>query len=327
MTTSRNRPGGDGPAVALLDRPRSHAAQVDRRRRGPLAPYLFLLPALLLFAAFLLVPIAYSVYLSFRGLRLQSGGAFGRRQEVFVGVENYVSALTDAEFLAGFGRLAGYGVIAVPLTLGLALLFALLLDLPRVTATRFSRTAIFIPYAVPGVVATLLWGFMYLPSTSPFSYLTERWGWGAIPFLEGSLLFGSVANIAIWSGVGFNMLIIFTALRGIPAELYDAARIDGCSEWQIALRIKVPMVAPALVLTGLFSLIGTLQLYGEPTTLQPMTSEISQTWVPLMTIYRDAFTRDDLPLAAASSVLLALGTLVVSVVVLRLAQKRAFGEG
>jgi multiple sugar transport system permease protein len=323
MTTSGTHSGG----VALLERGARAPQSAPPRRRSPLAPYLFLLPAILLFVAFLLVPIGYAVYLSFRGLRLQGGGAFGRREEVFIGFGNYASALTDVEFLAGFGRLAVYGVIAVPLTLGLALLFALLLDLPRVRATRFSRTAIFIPYAVPGVVATLLWGFMYLPSTSPFSYVTERWGWGTIPFLDDSLLFPSIANIAIWSGVGFNMLILFTALRGVPTELYDAARIDGCSEWQIALRIKVPMVAPALVLTGLFSLIGTLQLYGEPTTLQPMTSEISQTWVPLMKIYRDAFTRDDLPLAAASSVLLAVGTLVVSVVVLRLAQKRAFGEG
>lgn len=312
----------------LLARPGTPARRAEHRgRRGPLAPYVLLLPAVLLFVAVLLVPMLYAVHLSFRGLRLQPGGAFGRRQEVFVGLENYVAAVTDAEFLAGFGRLAVFGVIAVPLTLGLALLFALLLDLPRVRAARFSRTAIFVPYAVPGVVATLLWGFLYLPSTSPFSYLSRQAGWEAIPFLEGSLLFGSVANIAIWSNVGFNMLIIYTALRGLPTEMYDAARIDGCSEWQIALRIKVPMVAPALVLTGLFSLVGTLQLYGEPMTLEPMTSEISQTWVPLMKVYRDAFTRDDLPLAAASSVLLALGTLVVSVVVLRLAQKRAFGEG
>ena len=82
-------------------------------------------------------------------------------------------------------------------------------------------------------------------------------------------------------------------------------------------------MAPALVLTGLFSLIGTLQLYGEPTTLRPMTNEISQTRVPLMTIHRDAFARDDLPLAAASSVLVALGTLLLCVVLLRIAQKRS----
>lgn len=298
----------------------------NRRRRRRLAPYVFLAPSMLLFLAFLAVPIVYAVYLSLRGFRLTGGGAFGQRREVFVGLANYVSTFTDPEFFAGFTRLAIYGAIAIPLTLGLALLFALLLDLPRAKATRFSRTAIFIPYAVPGVVASLLWGFLYLPSTSPFSYITEQLGWGTIGFLDGTMLFSSVANIAIWSGVGFNMIIIYTSLRGIPSDVYEAARLDGATEWQIARKIKIPLVAPALVLTGIFSLIGTLQLYGEPTTLRPMTSEISQTWVPLMKIYRDAFVRDDLPLAAASSVVLAVGTLLVSLLVLRLVQKRAFGD-
>ncbi|WP_432524163.1 carbohydrate ABC transporter permease [Kineococcus sp. SYSU DK006] len=297
-----------------------------RRARVPLAPYLFLTPGLVLFALFLVVPIGYAVWLSLRGLRISGGGPFGRREEVFVGFENYAAALTSADFLSGFGRLAVYGLIAVPLTLGLALLFALLLDATTTAAKRFSRTAIFIPYAVPGVIASLLWGFLYLPTTSPVSHVTEALGWGPVPFLSGAALFGSVANIAVWGGVGFNMIIIYTSLRGIPSEVQEAARIDGASETQIALRIKVPLVAPALVLTGLFSLIGTLQVYGEPTTLRPMTTSITQTWVPLMTIYRDAFTRDDLPLAAAASVLLALGTLVVSVVLLRLAQRRAFGD-
>ena len=297
-----------------------------RRRRGTAAPYIFLTPAVLLYVCFLLVPIVYSIYLSFQGLRLVSGGAFGHRQSTFIGLENYATALTDAEFLGGFRRLAIYGIIAVPLPLGLALLFALLLDLGSARAKRFSRTAIFIPYAVPGVVASLMWGFMYLPATSPFSYITEKFGWGTIPFLQNPEIFSSVANIAIWSGVGFNMIILYTSLRGIPAYIMDSARIDGANEWQIATQIKIPLVAPALVLTGLFSLIGCLQLYGEPTTLAPMTSTITQTWVPLMTIYRDAFTLDDLPLAAASSVVLALGTLVVSVILLRLTQKRAFGD-
>ncbi|MET3807211.1 multiple sugar transport system permease protein [Nakamurella sp. UYEF19] len=295
------------------------------RRRNTFAPYVLLSPALLLYAVFLLIPIGYAIYLSFQGLRLVAGGAFGKRQQVFVGFDNYHTTLADPEFYSGFGRLAIYGLIAVPVTLGLALLFALLIDHPKTRAKSFSRTAIFIPYAVPGVVASLLWGFMYLPSTSPFSYISKTMGGGSIPFLNLPLLFPSVANIAIWGGVGFNMIIIYTALRAVPADIYESARIDGASEWQIALRIKIPLVAPALVLTGLFSLIGTLQVYGEPTTLSPMTADITQTWVPLMKIYRDAFTRDDLPLASAASVLLALGIVVVSVLLLLATQRRAFG--
>ncbi|MGW8482303.1 carbohydrate ABC transporter permease [Microbacterium sp. NPDC055903] len=291
-----------------------------------LVPYTFLLPAGLLFLAFLAIPIGYAIFLSFRGMRVTGSGPFGVREETWVGFENYIRTFTDAEFLAGFGRLAIYGLIAVPLTLGLALLFALLLDLPRVRAAKFSRTAIFLPYAVPGVIASLLWGFLYLPSTSPLNWILNQFGLPDVIVLSGGALYPSVANIAIWGGVGFNMIIIYTSLRGIPSEIYEAARIDGATEWNIAWRIKIPLVAPALVLTGLFSLIGTLQVYGEPTTLRPMTNEISQTWVPLMKIYRDAFMRDDLSLAAASSVVLALGTLVVSVILLRVTQRRALGE-
>ncbi|SEF00042.1 carbohydrate ABC transporter permease [Ruania alba] len=296
-----------------------------RIRHRWVAPYGFLLPAGILYLTFLAIPIGYAIVLSFRGLRVSGDGPFGVQEETWVGFANYATTFTDPEFLAGFGRLAIYGFIAVPLTLGLALTFALLLDLPRVAGARFARTAIFIPYAVPGVIASLLWGFLYLPSTSPLNYVLRRIGLDPIAVLDGAMLFPSVANIAIWTGVGFNMIILYTSLRGIPGEVYEAARLDGANEWHIAYRIKIPLVGPALVLTGLFALIGTLQVYGEPTTLRPMTNSISQTWVPLMKIYRDAFVRDDLSLAAASSVVLALGTLIVSVLLLRLTQKRTFG--
>ena len=161
--------------------PAEREVTTNKRGRRTLMPYVFLAPAIALFVVFLLIPIGYAIYLSFQGLRLVGGGAFGKRAQTFVGLDNYQTALTDPEFVSSFGRLAIYGLIAVPFTLGLALLFALLLDHPRTRTKRFSRTAIFIPYAVPGVVASLMWGFMYLPSTSPFSYITEAMGGGADP--------------------------------------------------------------------------------------------------------------------------------------------------
>jgi len=122
------------------------------------------------------------------------------------------------------------------------------------------------------------------------------------------------------------MIIIFTALRSVPTEIYEAARIDGANEFQIALRIKIPLVTPALVLTGMFSVIGTLQLYSEPATLRPMTSTISSTWVPLMKIYQEAFVNDNLGGAAAASVILAVGILLLSLLILRVFQRKMFGE-
>ncbi|MBN9605226.1 MAG: sugar ABC transporter permease [Actinomycetales bacterium] len=308
------------PAVA--------AAPVRRRRdstRPRLAPWLFLSPAIVLFVLFLVIPMGYAIYLSFVALRVE-GGAFGTRQQVFVGLENYVDALTDPELLASLGRLATFGVIAVPLTLGGALLFALLLDLPRVRFARFSRTAIFVPYAVPGVIATLLWGFMYLPTTSPINFLLTSVGLPPIDFLGPQGIYGSLANIAIWAGLGFNMIILYTALRSIPVEMYEAARLDGAGEWQIAWRIKIPLVAPALLLTLIFSLLGTLQAYSEPTTLKSLSNSISHSFFPLMKVYRDAFGLDNVSSAAAMSVVLALGTLVVSLVLLRILQRRTFEE-
>ena len=219
--------------------PRRH----PRGSRPRLAPWVFLSPAVVLFTLFLLIPIGYAIYLSFVQMKVD-GGAFGIRRPVFVGFESYVDALTDPELLASLGRLAVFGIISVPLTLGLALAFALLLDLPRVRFTRFSRTAIFIPYAVPGVIATLLWGFMYLPSTSPFNFVLAAVGLPTVDFLNSSTIYGSLANIAIWAGVGFNMIVLYTALRSIPAELYEAAKIDGATEWQIAMADQDPAALP-----------------------------------------------------------------------------------
>jgi len=304
------------------------APALQRRRRSTRAPravMVFLAPALVLFLVFLVVPICYTLYLSVRQNKVDKGG-FGIRTESFAGLANYTSVITDSTYVHSVVRMLGYGFLVVPVMLGLALLFALLLDTPAARFGRFSRIAIFLPYAVPGVIASLLWGFIYLPGVSPIRAAVSSIGLPAPDFLSpGSVLF-SVANIAIWGGVGFNMIIIFTSLRGLPGELMDSAKMDGCSEVQTALRVKIPLVLPAVIMTGIFSIISTLQVFNEPQTLTPLTDSIPSTWVPLMTIYRDAFVNNDVFRAAAASLILAVVTLVASVLVLGFLQKRAFGE-
>jgi multiple sugar transport system permease protein len=290
-------------------------------------PYLMLAPAIILFTAFMAAPILYTLFLSFQkrevvGLGLGSGG----RVEVFAGFDNYVAAFSDPEFGASVGRVALYGVILIPCMLGLALLFALLLDSRRTRAAGFSRVAIFLPYAVPAVISSLLWGFLYLPAVSPFYWVFDRLGWDVPQVLSANLIMFGIANIALWGGVGFNMIVIYTSLKAVPSEIYEAARIDGASEVQIALRIKIPIVAPALVMTALFSMVATLQVFAEPTTLRPLTNSLSTSWSPLMLVYRDAFTRDDIYSAAATSIIIAVATFIVSFLFLRVVQKRAFGQ-
>ncbi|TDC26314.1 sugar ABC transporter permease [Streptomyces sp. 8K308] len=290
------------------------------RRR---APYAFLAPAVVLFLLFFALPIGYAIWLSLHRIEVQGLGlGSGARSEVWTGLSNYADALGDSELLASALRVLGYGLIVIPVMLGLALLFALLLDAERVRGRRFGRLVIFLPYAVPGVIAGMLWGFLYLPSVSPLHDLLDRFGLPAPDLLGGGPLYVAMANIAVWGGTGFNMIVIYTSLRAIPTEIYEAARLDGCSQAQIAWRIKIPMVAPALVLTFFFSVIATLQVFNEPTTLRPLTNAIPTTWSPMMKVYQDAFRGGDIHSAAATAVIIAVVTLVLSFSFLRVANSR-----
>jgi multiple sugar transport system permease protein len=298
-----------------------------RARRRAAAPYQFLAPALILFAAFLAAPILYAGYLSLRRVKISGLGlGAGARTEIWAGFQNYTRSLTDPDFLPSVERVGAYGLIVVPVMLGLALLMALLLDAGRTRVGTFSRTAIFLPYAVPAVVASLLWGFLYLPRVSPINDALTGLGITPPDLLSDSWVLYAVANIAVWGGTGFNMIVLYTALRAIPTDLFEAARLDGASDVQIAWRIKIPIVLPSLIMTFVFSLIATLQVFAEPMTLRPLSNTISTTWTPLMKVYRDAFIRNDVYLAAATSVIIALATLVLSFGFLKLVGNRAFNQ-
>ncbi|KUM73342.1 carbohydrate ABC transporter permease [Streptomyces curacoi] len=287
------------------------------------APYAFLIPATVLFLLFFALPIGYAIWLSFRKVKVSGLGlGSGARREVWAGLENYTAALTDSELVNGALRVLGYGCIVVPVMLGLALLFALMLDSDKVRFAPFTRLAIFLPYAIPGVVAALLWGFLYLPDVSPFYFVLDRLGLPQPDLLDGGPLYLALSNIAVWGGTGFNMIVIYTSLQAIPAEVHEAAKLDGATPLQIALKIKIPMVAPSLVLTFFFSIIATLQVFNEPTTLKPLTNSVSTTWSPLMKVYQDAFGKGDIYAAAAQATIIALATLLLSFGFLRAANRR-----
>ncbi|MFI4878616.1 MAG: carbohydrate ABC transporter permease, partial [Steroidobacterales bacterium] len=176
----------------------------------------------------------------------------------------------------------------------------------------------------PTVIASLLWGFLYLPTVSPFPAILARVGLSMPNLFATNVALLSVANIGVWGGTGFNMIVMYTALRSVPSELYEAARIDGASQPQIALRIKIPMIAPALVLTGVFSLIATLQVFNEPQVLSPLTNTISPVWMPLMRVYDLAFNNNNTYEAAALSVIIAAVMFTGSFFLLRVSSKRIF---
>ena len=193
------------------------------------------MPFGVLFALFYVVPIAYAFWQSL--LVVERDGTFGKAEQVFGGFAQYVLVFQNEAFWSSMGRMLTFGVVQVPVMLGLALLFALLLDSPLVRGKRFFRLAFFVPYAVPGVIAAIMWGSLFSPNLSPFTAITKN-----IDFLGADLVLWSIANVVTWVYVGYNMLIIYSALLSIPQELYEAAILDGAGQWRIAWSIKIPLV-------------------------------------------------------------------------------------
>ena len=282
-----------------------------RFKAGAFTPWGFLAPFLSLFVLCFLVPIGYAVYQSF--IQVQRHGLFGElgREAAFAGFGNYSRALAQDSFVDSIGRVLLFGVVQVPIMLGLALVLALLLESASAKWPGFFRAMYFMPYGVPGVVATLLWGFLYVPGLSP---IVDAAGWVGleIDLLGDGAVLWSIANIITWLFIGYNMLILIAQLKTIPSELYESARIDGAGPFQLARYVQLPLIRPALVLTTIFSIIGTLQLFAEPHILAGFTTAIDSSYTPNMAAYNSAFTDNDYNVAAAQSVIVALTAFVLS---------------
>ncbi len=286
------------------------------------APYLFLLPFVLLFILFYIVPIIYAIDQSlFQSKR--SGLGLGAATTSFNGLGNYLDVVRDQSFWASIGRVLLYGIVQVPVMLIVALLLALLLDSAVVRLKAFFRVAFFVPFAIPGIIAALLWAFFYQPVFSPIDKSFQALGLPAPDFLGPGTVLWSIANIATWTYAGYNMLIIFAALQAIPQEIYESARVDGCTGWRLAWNIKIPLVGPALILTCIFSIVGTLQLFSEPQVLSAISNNISTSYTPVFYSYTTAFSNNNYFYAAALSVVLAIITCIFSFSVLRVTQRQA----
>lgn len=296
-------------ATARPSRPRAGRKTNAMTRRQHRAAYLFILPFFVVFLTMLVVPLVYSGYLSLFESKLIGG-------EQFAGLANYARAFADPDFWAGLGRVALFLVVQVPIMLGLALFFALALDSGRARGSRSIRLLIFMPYAVPAVIATLMWGYLYGPDFGPLAQIARALGWGTPDFLSPGNILGSMMNIVTWEFVGYNMIIMYAALRAIPAELFEAAEIDGAGQFRVAWSIKIPAIRPAIMLTIIFSIIGSFQLFNEPSLLNAIAPDaITNSFTPNYYAYNLAFINRELNYAAAIAFLLGLVIAIVSYVV------------
>lgn len=287
--------------------------------RSKTAPWILLAPFLVVFIGTVIVPICMAVGYSFT--RVERSGLLGETgvRSVFAGFENYAAALANQNFTASIGRMILFGLVQVTVMIVAATLLALLLESVSARWPGFFRAAYFMPYGIPGVIATILWSFLYIPGLSPIVDTLRLVGI-EVDFLGPETVLWSIANIVTWTYTGYNMLIIIAQLKSIPGDLYEAARIDGAGASSIIRHIQLPLIRPALMLTIIFSIIGTLQLFAEPRLLQSMSSGIASEYTPNMSAYAYAFQYNMIGMAAAQAVIIAVSAFILSALALGISQ-------
>ncbi|MDA1361024.1 sugar ABC transporter permease [Glycomyces luteolus] len=265
-------------------------------------------PFAAVFVFVFIAPLAYALWLSLFQNRLVGGNAF-------VGLENYQTALTDPQLWDGFLRVLVFLLVQVPVMLVLALIAALAIDSARLYATGLFRLVIFLPYAVPAVVAVLMWGFIYGDHFGLAADVNELLGTDLRPFAPSWVL-ASLGNIVTWEYVGYNMLIFYSALKTIPYELYEAAEIDGARGLQVVKAIKLPAVRGAVVIATIFSIIGSFQLFNEPNVLKPLANNVINSYfTPNMYAYNLSFAGQQYNYSATIAIVMGVITAVIAYVV------------
>jgi multiple sugar transport system permease protein len=301
-------------ATATATAPTTTRAPGPRKKKAGnshgFAGFLFTLPFMVLFLGLFIAPLVYALYLSLYRQQLIGGNEF-------VGLDNYVDGIKDPEFQKGIRRVALFLVIQVPIMLILALTFAMILDSGKVWLPKLYRVGIFVPYAVPTVIAALMWGFLYGRDFGPFADLANAINVAPPNFLGARTMLLSIANVSTWTYTGYNMIILYAALRAIPSELYEAAAVDGAGAVRTALHVKLPLLRPALLLCGIFSVIGSFQLFAEPQVFSAIAPQVvGKSYTPNLYVYNLAFADQRLNYAAALSFLLGVVVFVVSYLVM-----------
>ena len=269
----------------------------------------FVGPFMFVFAFVFLAPILYAIFLSLYRAQLIGGNHF-------VGLENYTRVFADAQFWGAFGRVTLFLLVQVPIMLLIALAAAMAVDSGRLYGTGFFRITVFLPYAVTAVVATLMWGFIYGNQFGLVASLSHLLGTQLPNPLSPNLVLASIGNIVTWEFIGYNMLIFYSALQVIPRSLYEAAEIDGAGQLRQIVAIKLPAIRGALVIATVFSIIGSFQLFNEPSILMSLApNAITTSFTPNLYAYTLSFAGNEVNYSATVAVVMGIATMILAFLV------------
>ncbi|MEP4194685.1 MAG: sugar ABC transporter permease [Aliishimia sp.] len=219
-----------------------------------LTPYMFMAPAVLIMMIALMYPLAYMIWGSFRDWNPSQ--TIGEAE--FVGLKNYITLWGDPNFHESLGVTLRFAFFVVTIEMALGVGLALLLD-RNIRGMSVLRTLFILPMMIAPVVVGLMWRYMYHPTIGTFNVWLESWGFAKIDWL-GSHALTSIIVADIWQWTPFIFILSLAALQSLPSSALEAARIDGATSWQQIWYIKLPLMMPVLIVTGLLRLIDAFKV-------------------------------------------------------------------
>ena len=281
-----------------------------------LTPYAFITPAMLLLIVFGVLPILVALVVSFTDMNLAGLGDWSRIE--FVGTANYEELFADGAFWQALGNTAIFAVLGVPTVIALSLIIALALNRSQSRFYRALRSFYFVPAITAIVAVALVWGYLFNTQFGLFNYLLSLVGAGPVPWLSDPVVVKfSVVLVAVWRGLGLNVIIFLAALQGVPKEYLEAASIDGASEMRRTVSIVIPLLRFAIFFVTITTVIAWLQFFDEPFVLTKGGPLGASTSISLF-LYQTGFASSQFGYASAGSVVLFAIIAVVTVVQLRL---------
>lgn len=272
-----------------------------QRRRDALTGYTLLAPSLVGIVLFLLVPIVVMVWLAFHSWDLIGPATF-------VGLDNFVSVFTDAQFGNSLLVTLVFVIIVMPIEIALGLLVAVMLT-QRLRGSTFFRTVFVLPWVCAPLALGIVWKWIFAPTDGLLNtILGVRIEWLSDP----NLALPAVAFVTVWSRIGYVTLFFIAGLSAIPKEITDAARIDGSSAWQTFWQIKLPLLRPTLFFVLVTNVITTFQIFDTVYALTRGGPQ-NRTDVIASRIYSEAFLSFDLGRASVMAIVLLVILVVVSI--------------
>lgn len=282
---------------------------------------LFVVPYLLCFIAFLLIPIIYGIFISLHNFELLSV------EHEYVGFVHYVKIFTPGSYLnsmffRGLWNTLQFVIYSVPLLIVFGLALAMLVNhLPGKIRSLF-RTFFFMPYAISASVMAVIWLMMFDTNAGLINSVLNKLSLDPIPWLTGQpWAWVSLVGATLWWTIGFNMIIFINALNQVPQDFYEAASMDGANPWQKFIGITLPTIRPVMLFVMITSTIASFNIFAQPFLLT-RGGPGDSTKVLLMNVLDHAFKGREVGSASAMAILMALLIMIISIVQYRLTYGR-----